>query len=438
MAQNNKADLEMDNAEQALDEKKFREALASLRRAEEYTGKWQPAISYLRILCLDEIFKSYTESSLDMDNLRTEIQKYTDWANANPGAAVADKVRKVIFIEQSLPARATVPEATRKKLALEKEAAVEWAKLQYSSNLVLLEYFEKKYKETPYARNATQRIAAVRVEAKRAKDVQEVNKQKEKAAALAQSLNTEMVFVKGGTFWMGTDKKDLRGRKKTDYNDNCHPAHKVTLSDFSIGKYEVTQAQWTKLMGKNPSEVKGDNLPVTNVSWNDVQGFIRKLNAGTGKTYRLPTEAEWEYAARGGAKGKEYKYSGGNNIDKVAWTNADEKGGKTIHPVGLKAPNGLGLYDMTGNVSELCLDNIGAYTLDGEYYGYSSDPQTNPKGSSTPSEYRIIRGGNYNSNKYSYYTSGLAVYQRGKVSRSEKTSDQGKSDIGFRLVCEAE
>ena len=174
------------------------------------------------------------------------------------------------------------------------------------------------------------------------------------------------------------------------------PVHQVTLSGFSIGKYEVTEVQWTAVMGSNPSQSKkGDNYPVERVSWNDIvgtsgeytdlngtryyaDGFIYKLNQLTGKSYRLPTEAEWEYAARGGAKSGGYTYSGSNTSDDVAWYNGVSK-----QIVCTKAANELGIYDMSGNVWEWCSD----------WYGdYSSSAQTNPQGPSTGSN-RVIRGG---------------------------------------------
>ncbi|MDR3286805.1 MAG: SUMF1/EgtB/PvdO family nonheme iron enzyme, partial [Prevotellaceae bacterium] len=124
----------------------------------------------------------------------------------------------------------------------------------------------------------------------------------------------EMVSVQGGTFWMGCSSE----QGSECYGDES-PLHRVTVSSFNIGKYEVTQAQWKAVMGSNPSNFKGDNLPVEQVSWTDVQEFISRLNAATGKNYRLPTEAEWEYAARGGNKSKGYKYSGSSNINDVAW-----------------------------------------------------------------------------------------------------------------------
>jgi formylglycine-generating enzyme required for sulfatase activity len=182
-------------------------------------------------------------------------------------------------------------------------------------------------------------------------------------------------------------------------DDDEKPTHQVTLSDFQIGKYEVTQKQWTAIMGNNPSYFKGDNLPVEQVSWNDVQEFIQKLNQKTGKTYRLPTEAEWEYAARDASTGSAVLYSGSNNIDEVAWYSGNS--GSKTHPVGQKWANALGIYDMSGNVWEWCSD----------WYGtYSSSSQSNPQGASTGTV-RVLRGGSWNndpqdcrvSNRDGYY-----------------------------------
>ena len=188
-----------------------------------------------------------------------------------------------------------------------------------------------------------------------------------------------MVYVEGGTFTMGATSE----QKKPD--DDEKPTHRVSLSSFYIGKYEVTQALWKAVMGSNPSHWKGDNLPVENVSWNDCQTFLRKLNAMTGKNFRLPTEAEWEYAARGGNLSRGYQYSGSKKIDDVAWYN-NNSGGET-HPVGTKAPNELGIYDMSGNVWEWCQDWYG------DYHGYS---QTNPTGPSCGAN-RVYRGGSWGS-----------------------------------------
>lgn len=183
----------------------------------------------------------------------------------------------------------------------------------------------------------------------------------------------ELILVKGGTFQMG----DTIGDGDCDEK----PAHEVYLDAFYIGKYPVTQREWKMIMGNNPSYFKSDRNPVENINWNDCQEFIKILNQKTGKQYRLPTEAEWEYAARSG--GKNEKYAGGNNVDAVAWYDSN-CGGKT-HPVGHKPSNGLCLFDMSGNVSEWCQDwyNSGYY---------KSSPKSNPQGPSSGSR-KVIRGG---------------------------------------------
>jgi formylglycine-generating enzyme required for sulfatase activity len=234
-----------------------------------------------------------------------------------------------------------------------------------------------------------------------------------------------MVLVKGGTFTMGCTFE-----QEDDCNDSEKPTHRVTLNDFYISKYEVTQAQWKEVMGTSPSFSGGDSLPVEQVSWDDVQEFIRKLNAKTGLNYRLPTEAEWEYAARGGAQSKDYKYSGSNNVGEVAWyyENSGDSALKdsewesdslikyncSHHPVGTKKANELRIYDMSGNVYEWCSD----------WYGnYSSSAQTNPTGA-IEGYYRVIRGGSW------YFgASGCRVALRGY-----SVPDNRIFILGFRLV----
>lgn len=197
------------------------------------------------------------------------------------------------------------------------------------------------------------------------------------------SISKNMVFVQGGTFTMGC--KD--GRDKA-CEDSEKPAHSVKLPDFYLGKYEVTQAEWTKIMGNNPSNFKHcDNCPVENVTWDDVQEFIKKLNAqNPGKAYRLPTEAEWEFAARGGNLSKDYAYSGSNTLFDVGWFYGNSNS-KTHSVGGLKA-NELNLFDMTGNVSEWCADD-----WHDDFKGAPSNSRAwldNPRGS-----YRVIRGGSW-------------------------------------------
>ncbi|MCX6277389.1 MAG: SUMF1/EgtB/PvdO family nonheme iron enzyme [Bacteroidetes bacterium] len=195
---------------------------------------------------------------------------------------------------------------------------------------------------------------------------------------VAQELNHEMVFVQGGKFKMGS----LFG------GSDEQPVHEVILSDFYIGKYEVTQKQWELVMEQDTNKryfMGCDSCPVERVSWYNVQEYIEKLNEKTKMNYRLPTEAEWEYAARGGALSKGYKYSGSNAEVSVAWKVGNSN--MMTHQTGLKKPNELGIYDMTGNVFEWCSD-----WYDANWFKIS--PKNNPTG---PSEgiFRVIRGGSW-------------------------------------------
>ena len=221
--------------------------------------------------------------------------------------------------------------------------------------------------------------------------------------AVLENLIANMVKVEGGTFMMGATAE-----QGSDAESDEQPAHQVTLSDYYIGKYEVTQAEWEAVMGKNPSFFKGDNRPVEKVSWEDCQEFIRKLNSLTGLNFTLPTEAQWEYAARGGNKSRGYKYSGSNEIGAVAWCN--NSGGET-HPVGQKQANELGLYDMSGNVWEWCSDWYGSY---------SSNRQTNPTGAASGSG-RVLRGGSWYGNFAPY----CRVASRGNGSVAYRINHNG-------------
>lgn len=220
-------------------------------------------------------------------------------------------------------------------------------------------------------------------------------------------IKYNMVWVDGGTFRMGATSE-----QGSDAYSDEKPVHSVTMSSYYIGKTEVTQALWKAVMGSNPSEFKGDNWPVESVSWNDCQAFIRKLNALTGQNFRLPTEAEWEFACRGGNNSRGYKYSGSNYIDNVAWY--DGNSGDKTHPVATKSPNELGIYDMSGNVWEWCAD----------WYGdYSSGRQTNPKGPYGGS-YRVFRGGSWDL---------IAGFCRSSYRLSGNPSDRGNR-LGLRLA----
>lgn len=215
----------------------------------------------------------------------------------------------------------------------------------------------------------------------------------------------DFVKIEGGMFNMGSDDKSSE-----------KPRHEVTVSDFYMARIPVTQKQWRDIMGNNPSHFKNcDNCPVESVSWNDVQEFLIKLKAKTGNSFCLPSEAQWEYAARGGNKSKGYIYSGSNNIDEVGWylDNSDKK----THPVALKQPNELFMYDMSGNMWEWCQDkwhdNYDGAPVDGNAWEEGKD------GSG-----RVRRGGGW---------SGGAQYCR-SADRSGRHPELRGTDVGFRLV----
>lgn len=254
----------------------------------------------------------------------------------------------------------------------------DWNAAKAANTIEAYEAYLKKHSTGDFAEAATGKIASMRAAQK-----------PENGSVAVDGL----VFVKGGTFIMG-----CTAQQGNDCADDEKPPHQVTLSDFYIGKYEVTQAEWRKVMGSDPPELynKGcDQCPVEKVSWNDVQEFLKKLNITlpTGqKPYRLPTEAEWEYAAQGGSQSSGYIYSGSNSIDAVAWYQSNS--GSKPHPVGQKKENELGLFDMSGNVWEWCADwhNLGPYP---------SKAQVDPSGPNSGA-LRVIRGGSwfYNSKPY--------------------------------------
>lgn len=256
---------------------------------------------------------------------------------------------------------------------------------------------------------------------------------------VVNGVSFEMMRVDGGSFTMGAtpEMKD-----KEDYDNECgwhdpydeenyddeeeyyevdeddndeyyydeEPTHQVTLKGYYLGQTPVTQALWTAVMGNNPSKFKGDNHPVENVSWDDCQKFISKLNKLTGKRFRLPTEAEWEFAARGGNNSRQTQFSGSSNPAVVAWYN----GVSGTHPVATKQANELGIYDMSGNVGEWCSD----------WYedGYSELHQYNPEGPDEGYE-RVFRGGSWSFDAWNCRSS----------HRNFETPDAGFNYLGLRL-----
>ncbi|MBR5686351.1 MAG: SUMF1/EgtB/PvdO family nonheme iron enzyme [Prevotella sp.] len=230
----------------------------------------------------------------------------------------------------------------------------------------------------------------------------------EKVSFTVKDVTFSMVFVKGGTFNMGATPE-----QGTDAKDDEKPAHSVTLSDYYIGETEVTQALYEAVIGKNPADKVGADLPVVLIEMSDAEFFADKLSELTGRKFRLPTEAEWEFAARGGNKSKGYKYAGSDNLSDVAWFNNDETG---INPVKGKAPNELGIYDMSGNVNEYCAD---------DYAPYSKDSQTNPKCVKEDAENTVTRGGNF-----------INPAEECRVSSRGTTRGFVFGSLGFRLVME--
>ena len=252
----------------------------------------------------------------------------------------------------------------------------------------------KARKQLEYWRN-------YRAPAQQKPDVQDLM-QANSAYSVSGVPGLKMVPIPGGSFMMGSN----------DGDDDEKPVHQVTLSSFSMSATEITQAQYEAVMGTNPSSFKGDKLPVEQVSWDDAMEFCRKLSSKTGRKYRLPTEAEWEYACRAGTTTKYYSGSSENGLSGSGWYR--ENSGTKTHPVGQKAPNSWGLYDMHGNVWEWCSD----------WYGkYSNENATNPQGALSGS-YRVDRGGGWSDN------AGLcrAAY------RGNGDPNRRLDFIGFRVV----
>ncbi len=322
-------------------------------------------------------------------------------------------------------------EQTTRKAADEKA----WEEAKSRNNIISYEKYLTNYKSGIYASEANSKLselkkiaAATEQERQRAAEQERKAQQPETRQEVRQPVQQttggliDMIFVQGGTFQMGSNSG----------SSDEKPVHSVTVGDFYIGKTEVTQAQYQAVMGTNPSHFKGNNLPVERVTWFNAVEFCNKLSemeglqkaytiSGSSVTcnwnangYRLPTEAEWEYAARGGSQSRGFEYSGSSNISDVAWYSSNS--GSKTNPVGTKQPNELGIYDMSGNVWEWCSD-----WYDSNYY--KNSPSSNPTGPSSGSN-RVIRGGSWRL---------IAEYCRvaGRYRNDPEYSFHG---LGFRVV----
>lgn len=333
---------------------------------------------------------------VNLDDDKTEYDDKTKYGDE-------DDTVKVEVVGSGTESALSIQEIAKQRYLAEKKAKEEAAhEAAIQAEILRLKEEENRRQAEAKAKAEAERKA--REEAERRRIEAEERRQ---GIFNVNGVKFKMITVEGGTFEMKeTVSSGSLGLSSKEI------VQRTTLSDYCIGETQVTQALWQAVMGNNPSRFKGDNRPVECVSWNDCQEFISKLNSITGARFRLPTEAEWEFAARGGKHSRGYEYSGSNNLDVVAWYFANS--GNETHDVATKQPNDLGIYDMSGNVWEWCQD----------WYGdYSSQSQTNPTGPNSGS-FRVRRGGSWND-----------LVRRWRVSdRDYYTPDYGLNNLGLRLV----
>ncbi|PQJ81855.1 bifunctional serine/threonine-protein kinase/formylglycine-generating enzyme family protein [Polaribacter glomeratus] len=372
---------------------------------------WEQEIEPLDL----QTYKSYKTAAANFYQLDSLVSSLNNYKKAEVFMTGLDisKATKRLQLDGVKDSIASIT-ARLESIAVAKETK-DWESAKNTNTIEVYTTYLVEYPAGTFKTEANSTIASIKealnsAEAKKKQEEQQkAIEHTNRAAKAIKSLEENMVYVQGGTFTMGCTSE------QTGCSSNESPAHAVTLSSFNIGKYEVTQGQWQAVMGNNPSSFSGcDQCPVEQVSWNDIQSFLKKLNTATGKRFRLPTEAEWEFAARGGNKSRGYTYSGSNTLSSVGW-HSGNSGDKT-HAVGQKQRNELGLYDMSGNVWEWCSD-----WYDENYY--SSSSSNNPKGPSS-SSYRVIRGGSWRNS-----ASGCRVaYRYGNEPDNRYDSD------GFRVV----
>jgi formylglycine-generating enzyme required for sulfatase activity len=377
-----------------------------LRKSSE-ASEWEEASQSQSIDALLDFLDKFPQTRFTKEAMEkiSYLEDFQDWQRASQRGKITD----LLEYKGSHPNGRFIAEAEKQLSALRESRrdGDAWLKAQNEHSVRGYQRYLEEYPNGAYVQKATSELQALLQKDKKKTDVEIKSKEKvepsnkkieestlkkeevhpkrpESLGEVLERLNENMVFVPGGTFMMG-----CTGEQGGDCFKWEKPSHKVTVSDYYIGKYEVTQKEWREVMGSDPPKLrfKGcDNCPVERVSWNDIQEFLTKLNATTGKTYRLPTEAEWEYAARGGCSSQGYKYSGSNNLDEVAWYN-DNSRSKT-HSVGQKKANELGLYDMSGNVWEWCADDW--------HRNYTGAPTNGRAWIDSPrASYRVTRGGSW-------------------------------------------
>ena len=338
-----------------------------------------------------------------------KYQERTGWIRANVLVIMDDLQKRIdklqkkndLLIKQSTRDEGLLLNLKKSNKSLSEEKDQLWGELTaFKERIIEKEQAFQKAQST---------IKKLEVELERLKMLVPVQEEPEKKTFYAKRVAFTMVHVKGGSFMMGANENDYEAR------NNEKPARKVTLKDFWIGETQVTQELWLAIMGSNPSYFDGKpNLPVENISWQDCESFIDKLNKETQLNFRLPSEAEWEFAARGGNNGKDitHRFSGGDNIRDLAWycENSDEK----THPVKQLNPNELGLYDMSGNVWERCADD---YAITYKMIG-------NQRITNKESVFKVCRGGSWRN------TSGYCrISHKGRTTKTSR-----HSNIGLRLA----
>ncbi len=343
-----------------------------------------------------------------LQNLLHQQKLQKSWENAQK----QDQIEGYqYFIANFEPETALVTQAKQKIARLEEEAL--WQKSTKSIEQ-LLDKYTHTYPQGVYVAQA-QAIAKQLNLAYQAENEPKAIAQNPFIIPLSNKISIAMIPVEGGTFGMGY--KTRRDGEDDGYLKDAKPFHLVTLDSFYMGKFTVTQEQYFAVMDKDSgSYFKGDRLPVEMISWDETQEFINKLNAKTGKTFRLPTEAEWEFAARGGQQSRRFMYAGSNNLDEVAWYD-DENSGSTTHEVGSKDPNELGVYDLSGNVWEWCEDYY-----DAEFYEKSAGAK-NPVNKIKSGDC-VTRGGGWRN---------LSASCRAAF-RACGSPTSWDDDLGFRLV----